>query len=43
MDEQQAKQDAQKTWAWLQLHPLVLGVLIGVICGLGAGAWIFGR
>jgi len=42
MNEQELKDDAQKTWAWLTIHPLILGVLIGVIIGLGAGAWIFG-
>lgn len=44
MDEQQkaaVEADAKASWTWLTLHPLVLGVLIGVVCGLGAGAWIF--
>ncbi len=43
MNEEELKADAGKTWAWLELHPLVLGVLIGIIVGLGAGAWIFGK
>ena len=43
--EEEAKLKAEATagWAWLKLHPLVLGVLLGVIMGMGAGAWIFGK
>lgn len=40
--KQKLETEAKAGWAWLQLHPLVLGVIIGVICGLGAGAFIFG-
>lgn len=38
---QQSQAEAKKGWEWLQLHPLVLGFLLGVIVGLGAGAYIF--
>ena len=41
--EATAKADATAGWAWLKLHPLVLGVIIGVICGMAAGAFIFGK